>query len=84
MTHDAFLPGHQDWKVMAADKKSRNMAKIPKDWILPESIVKESQTRRSITGKFIEDLLDEETLLITNLDVPEIVKRTSNGSLTAV
>ncbi|KAF8846807.1 amidase [Acephala macrosclerotiorum] len=84
MTYDDFLPGKQSWQVIAAEKRCRDMAKIPKDWILPESVVKESRARRSIMGNFIEDLLDGETLLITNLDVPEIVERTSNGSLTAV
>ena len=84
MTDDGFLPGKQSWQDVAANKRCRDMAKIPKDWILPKSVVKESQARRSITGNFIEDLLDGETLLITNLDVPKIVERTSNGSLTAV
>lgn len=60
------------------------MAKIPKDWILSESVTKQIQATRSIAGQSIEDLLDEETLLITKLDVPEIVERTSNGSLTVV
>jgi hypothetical protein len=84
MTYDSFLPGNQSWKEIASEKRCRNMDKIPKDWILPESVVKKSQATRSIAGQFIEDLLDEETLSITKLDVPEIVERTSNGSLTAV
>ncbi|PVH73421.1 amidase [Cadophora sp. DSE1049] len=84
MTYDSFLPGNQSWKEIASEKRFRNMDKIPRNWILPESVVKKSQTTRSIAGHFIEDLLDEETLSITKLDVPDIVERTSNGSLTAV
>ncbi len=82
--YDSFLLGNQSWKDIAFEKRCRDMDKIPKDWILSESVMKKSKATRSIAGHFIEDLLDEETLLITKLDVPEIVERTSNGSLTAV
>ncbi|KAK0103671.1 Acetamidase [Cadophora gregata] len=79
-----FIPGTRSWKEIASEKRCQNMDKIPKDWILPESVIKKSHVTRSIAGHFIEDLLDEETLFISKLDVPEIVELTSNGSLTAV
>lgn len=60
------------------------MAKIPRDWILPASVLEEGKNRRSIAGDFIESLLDEETLNITSLDVPENFGRTSTGLLTSV
>jgi amidase len=84
MTPNTILVGTRPWQEIAAEKRQRDMDKMPKEWILPFSVLNEGKKRRSIAGHFIKGLLDEETLLITKVDVPEIAERTSNSSLTAV
>lgn len=87
-TSDMTIKGpsarQRPWQEIAEEKRDRDMAKIPKDWIPPASILEEGRKRRSIAGDFIEGLLDKETLNITRLNVPEIVGRTSTGLLTSV
>ena len=60
------------------------MAKIPADWILDESVLKEARSRQSIHGEYIEGLLDAETQRITAMDVTEIAQSIQNASLTTV
>lgn len=59
------------------------MAKIPPQWRLSATILAESKERRVLVGDYLKGLLDHVILSITNLDVPEVVTSTSNGSLTA-
>lgn len=85
MTKMNFTFGNEPrWQAIAAEKRAKTMAQIPREWILSASNLSEGKLRRSLAGEFIESLLDHDTLSITNMDVPEIAQSTSNGSLTAV
>lgn len=72
------------WQEVAAAKRDENMAKIPQEWHLPDTIIEESKNQTKIVGRFIENLLDSETHMITSLGVGELLRLIHNGSLTAL
>lgn len=74
----------QSWREIARQKKQDTFDKMPKEWILPSAILDEAKPRRRIAGEFIEELLDEETQIITGLDAPKLVYHMVTGSLSAV
>ncbi|KAI1506266.1 amidase signature domain-containing protein [Biscogniauxia marginata] len=80
----SLFPHDPQWKVNAAAKVAADNNKIPKEWLLNPEVIRESKSRRSIAGEFIESLLDAETLHITSMDVPDLVQGMSDGKLKAV
>lgn len=79
-----FNLGHvRPWQTIVNEKREKIMAKIPPQWRLSATILAESKERRVLVGDYLKGLLDHVILSVTNLDVPEVVTSTSNGSLTA-
>ncbi len=72
------------WQTIAAQKRQRDMAKIPPEWRLAQDILDQAKLRRSIADEFIDSLLDSDSRSLTNLDAPALMAMTANGSLTAV
>ncbi|KAL2866696.1 amidase signature domain-containing protein [Aspergillus lucknowensis] len=72
------------WQQVASGKRQANLAKIPPDWILEPQLLEDGRSRLSIAGDYIEDLLDDKSRYITDMDVPELVARMKDGTLTAV
>ncbi|KAK0732059.1 amidase signature domain-containing protein [Lasiosphaeris hirsuta] len=81
-----FGPSHASapWQDVAAEKRRRDMAKIPSEWRLPQKVIDEAGQRRSVADEFIESLLDPDSRFLTGLEVPALMEMTANGSLTAV
>jgi amidase len=72
------------WEVIAAEKRLRDLAKIPPEWKLPQEVLDHAKQHRSVADDFIDNLLDEESRYLTNLDAPALMDQTANGSLTAL
>ena len=72
------------WQGIAAAKRMENMAKIPQEWHLDDSVINNGRKQKKLAGYFIESLLDKDTRTITGLDVGDILRRVQNGSLTSV
>ncbi|SPN97375.1 uncharacterized protein DNG_00889 [Cephalotrichum gorgonifer] len=75
--------GPPKWEKMRDRKVADDIAKIPPDWILDTEAREGVHLQRSIAGEYIESFLDNETLAITSWDVPELVERTTNASISA-
>ncbi|KAL4871744.1 hypothetical protein BDV12DRAFT_206028 [Aspergillus spectabilis] len=72
------------WQHVASEKREANLAKIPPEWILEPQILEDGRSRHSIVGDYIENLLDAKSQYVTDMDIPELVARMENGTLTAV
>ena len=72
------------WQCITAAKRKENIAKIPPEWLLSESVLAAAEQSKNIAGEFIEGLLDETMLSITSADNERILELIRNGSLTAV
>ncbi|KAL9609452.1 MAG: hypothetical protein Q9167_005781 [Letrouitia subvulpina] len=71
------------WQRRAAEKRAELKAKIPKEWLLDPSIVEEAQSKRIITGEFIESLLNDTTKAITSQKADELINGLQHGLLNA-
>ncbi len=72
------------WYEIAAHKRASDLAKIPREWAVPSSVVEEARLQRSLVGAYIEGLLDAETRRITSMDVADLLRHMGSGDLTAV
>ncbi|CAH0028311.1 unnamed protein product [Clonostachys rhizophaga] len=66
-------------KKLAADKE-----KIPKHWRLKPEVITWAKRQPKISGEVIENLLDDETGRITNMNPQELIDQMSQGKLSAV
>ncbi|EWG51017.1 hypothetical protein FVEG_10130 [Fusarium verticillioides 7600] len=71
------------WETRAAAKRAATLDKIPSEWRLSSEDIERAQSQRDITGPFIEQFLDEETVSITSLKTVEILNAVSERELTA-
>ncbi|KAF5557380.1 general amidase [Fusarium phyllophilum] len=71
------------WEARAAVKRAATLDKIPSEWRLPSEDLERAHSRRDITGSFIEQFLEEETVSITSLKTVEILNAVSEQQLTA-
>ncbi|KAL3471563.1 amidase signature domain-containing protein [Aspergillus californicus] len=81
---DLFSRHSARWQQIANEKREANWAKIPPEWILEPQILMNGRSRHSIAGDYMEGLLDAKTQYITDMDVPQLVARMQDGTLTAV
>ncbi|KAL4736165.1 amidase signature domain-containing protein [Aspergillus similis] len=72
------------WQQIASEKREANLAKIPREWILEPQVLEDGRSRNSIVGDYMDGLLDAKSRYVTDMDVPELVARMRNGTLTAV
>jgi len=82
-TDPPFQRHNATWEDTAAHKRRLDFSKIPSEWRLPDSVLRQAQGRRSVADDFIESLLDPSTRFITSLEVPTLMEMTGNGSLSA-
>ena len=73
-----------NWRSVAAQKRRETMRKIPRAWVISESVLQEAQSRRDITGSFIASLLSGEERLITESSSAHLRLQIANGSYTAL
>ncbi|KAK7211680.1 hypothetical protein V2G26_018858 [Clonostachys chloroleuca] len=66
-------------KKLAADKE-----KIPKHWRLDPEVITWAKEQPKVAGQVIENLLDDETRLITNTNPRELIGQMSQGKLSAI
>jgi amidase len=71
------------WQHIASEKREANLAKIPPEWILEPQILEDGRSRHCVAGDYIENLLDAKSQYVTDMDIPELVARMENGTLTA-
>ncbi|KAF7548790.1 hypothetical protein G7Z17_g6835 [Cylindrodendrum hubeiense] len=72
------------WKEVVAAKTNRDMAKIPKAWVLHADVIEDARDRRQIAGEFFDSLLDEESRRITAMDASELLQNLAEAQLSAV
>ncbi|KAK5659687.1 hypothetical protein OQA88_897 [Cercophora sp. LCS_1] len=77
-------PKNASWQETAARKRRTDMSKIPDKWRLSKDVLDHAKQLRSIADDFIDGLLGGDTRRLTGLDVPELMRMTVTGSLTAV
>lgn len=71
-----------DWKQIAADKRKSVLALIPEAWRI--AAPPPAAQQRDVTGKYIQQYLNEEEIEITETEATEIVKNTTSGKWTCV
>ncbi|KAL4811467.1 amidase signature domain-containing protein [Aspergillus unguis] len=81
---ELFSSRRARWQQIAKEKRDANLAKIPPEWILEPHVLEDGRSRRSLVGDYMEGLLDARSRYVTEMDIPELVGRMENGSLTAV
>ena len=72
----------KDWKVIAREKRDSINASIPGEWRI--SNVPSATEQRDVTGKFIQQYLNEKEIEITEADAVQISKKTKTGQWKAV
>lgn len=80
----AASPKKASWQDDAAAKRRDDLLKIPVEWRLSEDDLERARKQRCIAGDFLDGLLDDETMYLTNLDVSALLEMMANGSLTAL
>jgi amidase len=71
------------WETRAAVKRAATLDKIPSEWRLSSEDLERAQSQRDITGPFIGEFLEKETVSITSLKTVEILNAVSEQELTA-
>ncbi|KAK4189443.1 amidase signature domain-containing protein [Podospora australis] len=75
------------WEEIVDRKLSADNAKIENYFQLDEDVISRAKSRKKITGKCIEDILEDlagrEAVVITSLDANHLVKLMAEGQLTA-
>ena len=72
----------KDWRAVAQEKRDSITASIPSEWHI--SNVPSAQAQRDVTGKFIQQYLDQKEIEITETDAVGIAKKTKTGQWKAV
>jgi len=72
------------WQMVVAEKLKRDEKKLQADWKLSPKILSQARDRKSIVNGFIDGLLDDRTKYLTSLDTVDLMKRTGEGSLSAL
>ncbi|KAJ9626890.1 hypothetical protein H2203_003346 [Taxawa tesnikishii (nom. ined.)] len=70
-----------DWKKKAAEKRDSVLALIPEDWRIKD--IPSAEEQRDVTGKFIQQYLDDREIEITETDAVGIVTKTRAGKWSA-
>lgn len=71
------------WEARAAAKRAATLDKIHSDWRLASRDIERARQQRDLTGRFIEQFLDEKMVSITSMKSPEIVKAVAERSVSA-
>ncbi|KAF5580562.1 general amidase [Fusarium pseudoanthophilum] len=71
------------WESRAAAKRAATLDKIPPEWRLSSEDLERAQSQRDITGPFIEQFLEKDTVSITALKTVEILNAVSEQEFTA-
>ncbi|KAI9691188.1 MAG: Acetamidase [Bathelium mastoideum] len=71
-----------DWRAIAKEKRDSISASIPHEWRIPG--VPSAQEQRDVTGKFIQQYLNEKEREITETDAVGISKKTKTGQWKAI
>ncbi|KAF2239495.1 amidase [Viridothelium virens] len=72
----------KDWKAVAKEKRDAITASIPSEWHI--SNIPSAADQRDVTGKFIQQYLNEKEVEITETDAVGIAKKTKTGQWKAV
>ena len=73
---------NKSWKATAKEKRDSILASIPSEWRI--SNIPSAKEQRDVTGKFIQQYLDEKEIEITETDAIGIAKKTKTGQWKAV
>ena len=79
-----LLAPSQPWQEMAAAKRASILESIPRKWRLTSSDLERAADQRNLTGAFIQEFLDKETVDITTQDTIAIVSSLQKKDLSAV
>jgi amidase len=72
----------QDWKAKAEAKRQSILDSIPSKWKLDK--VPSPEEQRDVTGKYVQQFLDQKEIEITETDAVGIAKQVASGTWTAV
>uniref|UniRef100_A0A0B7KLM0 Amidase domain-containing protein n=1 Tax=Bionectria ochroleuca TaxID=29856 RepID=A0A0B7KLM0_BIOOC len=71
------------WQRLAHDKAQSTLSKIRPGWRLPKTTLEEAKRRSDITGEFIQNLLTENDVAITELEASELISKMAQKELSA-
>ena len=71
-----------NWETLAKEKRDSVNALIPEAWLLP-SHVPSVKEQKNVAGKYIQQFLNPDEVVITETDAVGIVERTTTGKWTA-
>ncbi|KAF4988995.1 hypothetical protein FDECE_14849 [Fusarium decemcellulare] len=71
------------WEARAAVKRAATLAKISPQWRLAPQDVERARQQRDLTGSFIHEFLDKETLSIISMKSLPILDAISSGKVSA-
>ncbi|RMZ83950.1 hypothetical protein DV737_g1375, partial [Chaetothyriales sp. CBS 132003] len=67
-------PSADNWEDIASRKAADTASRIPREWMLDESQLRDARNRRDLTGDFITGLLPDKVCAITALSAPELTE----------
>ncbi|RGP69091.1 putative general amidase [Fusarium longipes] len=76
--------GKVSWQDQAAAKRAETLDKISPEWKLSEKDLKHARQQRDITGFFIQQFLDNESISITSMKTAPILTALKERRLSAV
>ena len=79
-----LLKTSQPWQETAAAKRASILSSIPRKWHLTSSDLEKAAEQRDLTGPFIQEFLEQETIDITSRDTVSIVSLLQKRELSAV
>jgi amidase len=74
----------EPWEAKAAAKRASTLAKIPPEWLLEKDELDKAAKQRDLTGRFIEQYLNEEEIKIIHEGSATLVDIIRLGNLSAV
>jgi amidase len=72
------------WEAKAAAKRASTLAKIPPEWLLQKVELDKAAKQRDLTGRFIEQYLNEEEIGIVHEGSATLVGKIRLGNWSAV
>ncbi|KAF4446798.1 putative general amidase [Fusarium austroafricanum] len=71
------------WETEAAAKQASTLEKICPAWRLSPTDLDRARQQHDLTGSFIEQFLDEKTILVTSLEISQLLKAVAERKFSA-
>ena len=72
------------WEAVAAAKRESTHSKIPREWLLDEAMLEKASKERNLTGDFIEQYLNDDEKVLTELPASSLLAKIREGTYSAL